>query len=173
MQTDALDPDLVLLDPELGERSGLERLAAVHERRPELKLLIFTEHADDWRVLETVRTGVGGYLTKHAAPDTIIDAVRVVAGGGSYLDPKVTAAILGHVGQLSDGRRNNTLLTERERAVLEELARGKRNKEISESLSISERTVRFHMSALLQKLHATNRTEVVSKAISLGLVSAR
>lgn len=169
---DAAQPDVVLLDPELEDMCGSKVLAGLRERHPGLPILVFSAHASDWRVVETVRTGVQGYLTKRSMPAAILEATRAVAAGGCYLDPKVTSLVMGHVGRAKERRRSGGRhLTARERAVLGLLAQGKRNKEISESLYISERTVKFHMSALLQKLQATNRTEVVRKAISQGLIS--
>jgi len=171
---DSAQPHVVLLDPELEDMCGSEVLTGLRDRHPGLPLLVFSADASDWRVVETVRTGVQGYMTKGSMPAAILEATRVVAAGGCYLDPKVTSLVMGHVGRAKERRRGGggRHLTAREKAVLRLLAQGKRNREISESLYISERTVKFHMTALLQKLQATNRTEVVRKAISQGLISA-
>lgn len=171
-QLASAQPHVVLLDPELEDMCGSDVLAGLRKCHPGLPLLVFSDHASDWRVVETVRIGVQGYLTKGSMPAVILEATRAVAAGGCYLDPKVTSLVMGHVGRANERRRRDgRFLTVREKAVLKLLAQGKRNREISESLYISERTVKFHMSALFQKLQATNRTEVVKKAIGQGLIS--
>lgn len=168
----ALRPDVLLLDLEMDDACGADALSRLRDTDADLPTIVFTAYDNDWRVVEAVKIGLQGYLVKGTPPENIMEAVRVVYGGGTFLDPRVASKVLGQVGRHADRRNaNNRFLTEREKSVLRLLAQGKRNKEISRVLFISERTVKFHMSALLKKLHASNRTEAVKVAVDQGLVS--
>lgn len=167
-----LQPDVVIIDPAIGGSPGHEFLDDVRERFAGVSIVALTSACSDLGVLESLRSGVKGFLTKHASAETITQAVRAVASGDFFLDPSVTSTVVGEVGRRNDRRRSNgRQLTDRERDVLELLVEGKRNKEISETLHISERTVKFHVRALFQKLRASNRTEAVMAAVNKGLVS--
>ena len=167
----SMNPDVVVLDLELGDASDLDALHKLREVDPDVPTIIYTAHGTDWRVVEAIRMGVQGYLMKKAPIDVVFEAIRVVSAGGSFLDPEVTSKVMGAVGA---GREHNGTkarkLTERESSVLQMLAQGKRNKEISQALSISERTVKFHISSVLGKLQASNRTEAVVIAAEQGLI---
>ena len=166
--------DLAVFDPALPDVRGVEALLAFRDGYPQIPVLVFSSQYSDWTVMEAVRTGVQGYLTKDALAEQICEAVRTVALGRAYLEPRIASLVMGHVGHIKKkehrhpGRQD---FTERERAVLRLLAHGKRNKDISKSLCISEHTVKFHLTGLFHKLQANNRTDVVRKAIELGLVS--
>jgi DNA-binding NarL/FixJ family response regulator len=169
---DAVHAGLVILDPELPDLRGPELFKKLREAHPQLPILVFNSHRNSSCVLEAIRHGAQGYLTKDAESAQVLEAIRVVMAGDAYLDPRVASLIIDVVGNGRDDRRRNMpLLTERERAVLNLLAMGKRNRDISEILFISEHTVKFHLTGLLQKLQANNRTDVVTKAINLGLIS--
>ena len=118
---------------------------------------------------DVIGTGALGYVPKTASSRHLVDAVRTVHTGGAYLDPSISSLVIGRLSH-RDPRPNQADLSARESSVLRLLAEGKRNKEIADSLLISERTVKFHVSALMQKLDASNRTEAVTKAIVQGLV---
>lgn len=160
-------PDIVVLDLEMGDCRSTDALGALREACPGVAVVVYTAHMNDHLVRNVVNAGAMGFVTKGAPPERLVDAVRAVAGGQVFLDPTVTAAVVG----ARHGARNLESLTEREQAVLALLAQGKRNKEISRVLFISERTVKFHVSALMQKLGASNRTEAVRAAIEAGLVN--
>lgn len=165
-------PDVLLLDLGLEDACGAGALSAIRDRYPELQVIVFTAHEQEDVVLAAVSIGLHGYLVKGTAPDNILLAIRTVARGGVFIDPRIAAKVLGRVGRLVErGAPLSTALTDKERHVLRLVAQGKRNKDISETLFISERTVKFHMSAILRKLHASNRTEVVRIAATRGLVS--
>src|SRR5206468_2411910 len=121
------------------------------------------------RILAAVQAGAQGYLLKGAPRDELFQAIRVVHGGGSLLQPVVAARLLRQVSEAAQAPPPEPL-TERELEVLRLLAKGRQNKEIANELWISERTVKFHVSAILAKLGAGNRTEAVGKAAQLGLV---
>lgn len=162
-------PDVVLLDLELEDARGVEALIRLRDRHPDLPVVVYTAFDNDWRVLEAVREGVQGYLKKDAPSEHVFEAIRVASRGGSFLDPAVAAMVMGEVG---GGRQSKQArLSVRERTVLKLLAEGKRNKEISALLFISERTVKFHVSTMLSKLNASNRTEAVKNAARMGLIN--
>lgn len=168
-RTAALRPDVILLDLELPGMDGVAALRAIRAADPAAKVIIFTAFDTDERILSAVRAGAQGYLLKGAPREELFQAIRVVHNGGSLLQPVVAARLLRQVsGAASPGMPEP--LTERELEVLRLLAKGRQNKEIAGELAISERTVKFHVSAILAKLDVGNRTEAVSKAAQMGLV---
>ena len=166
-----VDPDVMLLDLELPELDGvgvLRRLAAEGAR---VRVIVFTVFDTDERIIAAVEAGAPGYLLKGAPRGELFAAVRTVAAGGSLLAPVASSAVLRRVrGEVPTGGPS---LTPREREVLQALARGLGNKQIAARLGVSERTVKFHVSALFEKLGAGNRTEAVTIAARAGLVSIR
>jgi DNA-binding NarL/FixJ family response regulator len=162
-----LRPDIVVLDLEMGDCRSTEALHNLLEACPDAAVVVYTAYMNDHLVRNVVNAGARGFVTKGAPPGRLVDAVRAVAGGQVFLDPAVTAAVVG----VGNGHNHLEPLTGREEAVLGLLAQGKRNKEISRQLFISERTVKFHVSALMQKLGASNRTEAVRTAIEAGIVT--
>ena len=170
-QAASLLPDIILLDLEMPGKDGVEALQQVRSGNPEINAVVFTAYDTDERILGAVRAGVKGYLLKGAARDEIFNAIRVVHTGGSLLQPVVANRLLEHLRALTDERLSPLPgLTERETEVLRLMAQGKFNKEIAETLVISIRTVKFHVSSILRKLDAGNRTEAVRKAVEQGLL---
>jgi DNA-binding NarL/FixJ family response regulator len=163
----ALHPDVILLDLQLPELDGVAALRAIRAADPAAKVIIFTAFDTDERILSAVQAGAQGYLLKGAPREELFQAIRVVHAGGSLLQPVVAARLLR---QVSAPPALPESLTERELEVLRLLAKGRQNKEIAGELVISERTVKFHVSAILAKLGVGNRTEAVSKAAQVGLV---
>ncbi|HET7090146.1 MAG TPA: response regulator transcription factor [Anaerolineae bacterium] len=170
-QTKALRPDVLLLDLEMPEMDGVEALRHISEAAPDTRVLVFTAYDSDERILAAVQAGAQGYLLKGAPRDQVFDAIRVVHGGGSLLQPAVASKLLKQVQSGTDrtGSRAGEL-TSREIEVLRLLAQGQANKQIAARLGISERTVKFHVSAIFRKLDATNRTEAVTIAAQRGLI---
>ena len=163
----ALHPDVILLDLQLPELDGVAALRAIRAADPAARVIIFTAFDTDERILSAVQAGAQGYLLKGAPREELFQAIRVVHAGGSLLQPVVAARLLR---QVSATPALPESLTERELEVLRLLAKGRQNKEIAGELVISERTVKFHVSAILAKLGVGNRTEAVSKAAQVGLV---
>lgn len=173
-QLEAARPDVVIVDPSIDDGAGFELLSQIQDRFGSVSIIALTSACSDLGVIESLKSGAMAFLTKDAPADNIVQAVRAVMKGDFYLDPTVTSTVVGAVGRRNDRRRSSgRQLTERERDVLELLVEGKRNREISESLHISERTVKFHIRALFQKLRASNRTEVVIAAVNKGLVGTK
>jgi DNA-binding NarL/FixJ family response regulator len=165
-QVRALDPDELLLDLEM-PGGGVDVLRRVRESGGDVRALVFTAFDTDERILGAVRAGAQGYLLKGAPREEIFRAIRIIHAGGSLLAPVVASKLLR---QVRHPTAADTPITAREREVLHLLARGRQNKEIARDLAISERTVKFHLSALMRKLGASNRVEVVAAAMRQGLI---
>ena len=163
----ALRPDVVLLDLEMPGLDGVQALHAMQADPPGVRALVFTAFDTDERIIAAVQAGAQGYLLKGAPREELFRAIRVVAAGGSLLQPAVAAKLIR---RLAAPPSTIEPLTEREGEVLGLLAQGLQNKEIAARLQISERTVKFHVSAILTKLGAGNRTEAVHMAGQHGLL---
>ena len=166
----ALDPDVVLLDLEMPELDGVETLRRLRERDPEIRVIVFTAFDTDERIVKAVQAGAQGYLLKGVPRGEIFSAVRIVHGGGALLQPVVASKLLGRVRRAVEPSSSPDALTDRELEVLRLLAQGQTNKEIAAALVITERTVKFHVSSILGKLGAGNRTEAVTLAAQQGLI---
>ncbi|CAA9435055.1 MAG: Two-component transcriptional response regulator, LuxR family [uncultured Rubrobacteraceae bacterium] len=162
---ETLLPDVILLDLEMPGMDGVTALEKLRENGSGARVIVFTAYDTDERILGSLRAGARGYLLKGASRAELFGAVRTVHSGGSLLQPLVTGRLLDHM-----NAPEPEPLTPRELEVLALLARGLPNKEIADSLYIGERTVKFHVSSILAKLEAGNRTEAARIAISRGLI---
>jgi DNA-binding NarL/FixJ family response regulator len=160
-----LKPDVILLDLEMPGVDGLSALHQFRQKAPEVRVIVFTAFDTDERIIKAVQAGAKGYLLKGAPRAELFEAVRVVAGGGSLLQPVVASKLMRHMSEPAA-----EALTEREMDVLRLMAKGMPNKEIAAVLVVTERTVKFHISAILSKLGAGNRTEAVRVGVQRGLV---
>ncbi len=159
-----LRPDVLLLDLEMPDLDGVQVLQALAERGSPVRVLVFTAYDADAQVVGAVEAGAQGYLLKGAPREEIFRAVRTVAGGGVWIQPQVARKLVRHI------RGNVELLTPREREVLQLMAQGLANRQIGARLGITERTVKLHVSNILGKLGAANRTDAVTLAVQRGLV---
>ncbi len=164
-------PDVALIDLEMPGMDGVQALERLRLAQPEINTLVFTAFDTDERILGAVKAGAKGYLLKGAPREELFRAIRVVSQGGSLLEPVVASKLLRHIrGGETHPSQPSGELTGREREVLDLIAQGKTNREIAERLVISERTAKFHVSSILRKLDASNRTEAVRLAAQRGLV---
>ena len=167
-----LKPDVILLDLEMPVMDGVETLLKIRAAQPEVRVIVLTAFDTDDRIMSAVRAGAKGYLLKGVPRDEIFKAVRVVGAGGSLLQQVIAEKLMRHI----EGAGEDTAfepLTGREMEVLRLLGQGKTNREIARALVISERTVKYHLSAIMGKLGVTNRTEAVTVAMRRGLINAR
>lgn len=167
-QVNTLAPDVLLLDLEMPELDGVAVLRQLKEVGASTRVVVFTAFDTDERILDAVQAGAQGYLLKGAPREELFNAVRVVYGGGSLLQPIIASKLLRQVSKEQPPVIES--LTARELEVLRLIAQGQQNKEIAASLIISERTVKFHVSSILGKLGAGNRTEAVHIAAQQGLI---
>ncbi|MGZ3638100.1 MAG: response regulator [Ktedonobacterales bacterium] len=168
-QVAALDPDVLLLDLEMPEMDGVETLRRLREAKSGVRVIVFTAFDTDDRILAAVRAGAQGYLLKGVPREEVFQAVRVVHAGNSLLQPIVASRLMRQVSEEGAAPPGLHMLTARERDVLRLLMRGLQNKEIAAELVVTERTVKFHVSSILTKLGAGNRTEAVAIANKYGL----
>jgi len=168
-----LDPNILLLDLEMPLLDGVEvirrlRIARAGETTKHgPRIIVFTAFDNDERIIHALQLGADGYLLKGAPRDAIFTAIRTTFEGGSLLQPLVASKLL----RPAEAATPTELLTERELEVLRLLAQGMPNKEIASTLVISERTAKFHVSSIMGKLGAANRTEAVSRAVQKGIVT--
>jgi DNA-binding NarL/FixJ family response regulator len=164
-------PDVLLLDLEMPGLDGVEVLRGLTGAGERTRVIVFTVFDTDERIIAAVEAGAAGYLLKGAPREDVFAAVRAVAAGRSLLAPVAASAVLRRVRGEAVGTSGTPSLTPRERAVLEQMARGLGNKQIAAALGISERTVKFHVSSVFSKLGASNRTDAVMRAAQAGLIA--
>jgi DNA-binding NarL/FixJ family response regulator len=159
--------DVALLDIRLQGADGLSSIAALLGAQPSLKVIMFSAYDLDAYVFGAIRAGARGYVLKGSPASEMIDAIRRVNAGDSYLSPSLSTRLIDSMQTRSRGSR---LLTPRELTVLRLVAAGLSNRAIADSLAISERTVKFHVTALLNKLGADNRAQAVALAGRRGIL---
>ncbi|MFD2615546.1 response regulator [Paenibacillus gansuensis] len=187
-------PDVVLMDINMPVENGVAATERLREIFPDIKVIILSIHDDESYVFETLRKGATGYLLKDMEAEALINAIRSVAMGHAYIHPKVTGKLInqlrrmtyldqkgvvsGSEAQLKDDGvgvkyvpNDNSPLTRREAEVLRLMAEGKSNKMIGEYLYISEKTVKNHVSSILQKMEVDDRTQAVINSIKNGWVT--
>jgi DNA-binding NarL/FixJ family response regulator len=152
---DRLAPDVVVLDLAMPGQDGISVIRNLRGRGNGVRVLVLSSYAERPLVLEALDAGADGYLLKHTASEAILDAVRVIAGGGSTIDPQVAPAVLSALRDRGQGDS----LTEREREVLELLRQGHSNKVIARRLRITEGTVKTHVTHILHRVGAADRTQ--------------
>ncbi|MEM7798655.1 MAG: response regulator transcription factor [Chloroflexota bacterium] len=164
-------PDLILMDLKMPGVNGIEATRRIRTKHPDLKILVLTTYDDDQWIFDAIRAGAAGYLLKDTPHTELIDAVKGTVSGKAYTDPRVTEKLLKAVASQHSLPPSliTDKLTPREIDVLREVARGHNNAAIAERLSLSEGTVRNHVSAILAKLEITDRTQAAVLAIRHGI----
>ena len=164
----SLSPDVVLLDINLPDSSGIDVAKAIKAEDAAVEIVALTAHDDEQYILPMIRSGARGYLLKTATDAEIVSSVRAVSAGGSVFATEVTEALLLHASDLA--RIRDFGLTNRESQVLKHVANGLTNREIGAEMSISERTAQAHLSRIYDKLGVTSRTKAVALALQEGLI---
>lgn len=184
-------PEIVLMDINMPIENGVVATERLRDMFPEIKVIILSIHDDESYVFETLRKGATGYLLKDMEAEALINAIRSVMNGYSYIHPKVTGKLinqlrrmtyLDEMGAVSAAAASkepgvkfiaseDNPLTRREAEVLRLMAEGKSNKTIGEFLFISEKTVKNHVSSILQKMEVDDRTQAVIHSIKFGWVT--
>lgn len=155
-------PDIVLMDLQMGESGGIEAVTRICQDHPDARILVFSSFARDEDIYRAIRAGALGYLQKAAPREDLLDAIRQVAAGNRYLPREIAQ-------RLAD-RLSRPEPSPREREVLALIAKGRSNKEVASDLGLSEDTVKRHVSNLMAKLGAQDRTQAVTEALRRGLI---
>jgi DNA-binding NarL/FixJ family response regulator len=161
-------PDVLLLDVNMPGMDTWHILAALPDLESPPQVLIFTAYSDPDKVVGLVRAGARGYLIKSNPPDQIVEGIRAVAGGQAWFSPAAKAALAEVASRGYSGFKR--ALSDRELEVLLLVAKGYSNRQVARSISVTERTVRFHLERILEKLEVSNRTEAVALAFHQGWV---
>ena len=168
-ETRALKPDVILLDIVMPGESGIEGLPKLRHEAPDARVLVLSMQDDPRYVREAFAAGANGYVLKEAADNEVVQAVREIAAGGSYVHPVLGARMVAAEAEARAAAEADPL-SDREREVLRLLALGHTNQEIAKLLYISVRTAETHRAHIMQKLHLSTRAELVRYAIQHTLL---
>ena len=171
-QIEKTKPNLVLMDLKMPEMNGIIATRKIHEKHPDISVLILTTFDDDEWLFDAIRSGASGYLLKDRPRSELINAIKGTVSGGAYVDPAVAGKLLNNVAQ---GIPQHSLsidisLSDRELEVLRLLAMGLSNANIAKRLFLSEGTIRNYTSAIFAKLNVSDRTQAAVAALRTGLV---
>lgn len=168
-RTRELEPDVVLMDIGMPVLDGLAATRQICEANPRTRILILTQHENKEYVLPALRVGASGYVLKRAEGDELLNAIRMVYAGGTFLDPAIAGVVADDVRGDAPADSFETL-SEREREVLVLLAQGQTYQQIAQALFISVKTVDFHRANILRKLGLSTRADLTRYAVLRGLI---
>lgn len=157
------EPELVLMDIQLPNMSGVDCLAQLKELLPQVKAIMVTVYEDPDRIFRALRAGASGYLLKRSTPEEVLNAMREVQQGGGAMSGEIARKVIGYFREQNTAKAEVDELTPREREVLELVVHGLSNKEIAERLSVTVDAVRWHLKHIYTKLHVHSRTEAALK----------
>ncbi|HEX7246485.1 MAG TPA: response regulator transcription factor [Actinomycetota bacterium] len=166
------DVDIALVDVRMPDLDGLELLRAIKAEWAGIPVIMLSTYENAPYVKRALSDGAAGYLLKDATPEDLSQAINVaLSGSGNVLSPRVIQNLFDDQlnGGSGDGRRNEYSLTQRENDILAQLAEGRSNREIAQSLFLSEKTVKAHLAAVFRKLGVTNRTQAAMMAVQMGV----
>lgn len=166
-----LKPDVVLMDLIMPGMDGIEAIGHIKKNQPDARILVLTSFATDDMVFPSLQAGALGFLLKDSPPEMLVDGIRQVHSGESWLHPKVARKVLQELTKTNEEKTAGSDLTNRELDVLRLLAQGFSNQEIADQLVLSEATVRTHVSHILKKLHLASRTQAALYALRKGLAN--
>lgn len=161
------EPDIVLMDIRLVGSSGIEACKEIKEKRPETKIIMLTSYAEDEMLFAAIRAGATGYVLKQIGSDALIRSLEAAARGEASLDPSLTQRLFNEMRRTIEKEEQAAFfeLTPQEMQVLAQIVEGKTNREIAETLFLSEGTVRNYVSSILSKLNVSNRAEAAAYAV--------
>jgi len=174
-QTRKLLPDVILMDLRMPLMDGVEATRQIKREFPHIGIIALTMNEEQQHVFDLVRAGATGYLLKDSDSSQIVDAIRAIARGDSLIHPSVAGKILAEFSLLAEDKAHNRSLvdhdlTEREITVLRLVASGQTNKEVANSLELSEKTIKNHLGNIFHKLHVYDRTQAAVLAIRRGII---
>ena len=162
-------PDILLLDIEMPGKSGIESLKEIKSAFPTVKVMMLTVYSDSEKIFQSLRGGAVGYLLKKSPTEKLLEAIREAEDGGATFSGEVARKVLQYF-QTPSSQLNPTLLSEREKEVLNALVEGHSTKAIADKLFVSTHTVRFHLHNIYVKLHVNSKYEAIAKALKNRLV---
>lgn len=166
-----LQPDVILMDISMPHMDGITAIGQIKLEHPQAKVLVLTSFIEDDKVFAAIKAGALGYLLKESSPDDLLRGIRSVYRGESWLHPAIAIKLIRDLHTPVNVSLEEPL-TSRELEILNLVAQGLANKEIARQLEIAERTVRTHVSNILEKLHLANRTQATLYALKKGVTSA-
>lgn len=167
-----LQPDVILMDMVMPGMDGLVAIQEIKKEDPDARILILSSFSEDVQIVAAIRAGALGYVLKDSSPDELVHTIHSAYLGKLSLSEDMFQLVLSKPEHVSSKIDLDAALTEREKDILRELARGSSNPEIAETLSVSVTTVRSHISSILSKLDLENRTQAAIIANNAGLLSA-
>jgi NarL family two-component system response regulator LiaR len=171
VKVNQFNPDIVLMDLVMPEMDGIEATQKICGSYPDVKVIVLTSFTEDEQVFSAIKAGAVGYLLKDISPPDLAKAIQAVHSGETHLHPEITKKILNQfVSPKSDIETPPDELTPREMEVLQLVAQGLSNKELANKLTISEKTVKTHLSSIFSKLHLSDRTQAAIYALKHNLV---
>ena len=165
-------PDVIVMDLLMPGMDGIEATRQITSRQPKTRILVLTSFAADNKVFPAIKAGAAGYLLKDSSPDELMRAIRQVHRGEPSLHPTIARKLLQEIARPAELQPAPETLTAREMEVLRLIAQGLSNQEIADGISVSEPTVRAHVSRILGKLHLASRTQAALYAVREGLTDA-
>jgi DNA-binding NarL/FixJ family response regulator len=156
-------PDVVLMDIQLPDKSGIECTAKIKELLPSIQIVVVTVYEDSERIYQALQAGACGYLLKRSAPERIIAAIREAQEGGVPMTPEIARKVIGQFRAKATASTQVETLTAREKEVLQLVMQGLENQEIADRMGVSIATVRFHLQHIYEKLHVHSRNEMIFK----------
>ena len=163
-----LDPQVILMDVRMEKMNGIEACREIKSRNPDVHILMITSYTDEDAMISSILAGASGYLLKHVSRADLLRSIRQIASGHSLIDSRTAQQAMERLTQVPGSE-----LTEREREVLTLVARGYTNKQIADTLFVSEKTARNHVSHILDKLGLSRRSEAAAFAVEHKLVPPR
>jgi DNA-binding NarL/FixJ family response regulator len=173
-KTQALTPDVVLMDVYMPGMDGLEAARRIKQARPSVRIIMLTVSEEEQNLFEALKARAHAYLLKSVEPEELFRTLRGIVRGETFLSPSMATKLVEEFARQSGagaGEATTARVSTREREVLELLTHGAVNKEIAAALGISENTVKNHLKSIMEKLHAENRVQVVAYALRKGLVA--